>query len=227
MVMLASAAGSILANCYYLRNPIDSWNLFPPADRPANTREAVERLILGILKAAAAFSIYSALYIANARLEGWGQKGAALACAFCIYPLAALDFPLMQGIFEVYHSTFVMHAKDAMEVKKIVNIIEEQAKNEGLQFYNSWGQCPPETRQRCLELIDIAKKDNPEVKKILEGLKLTIPQAWGLLMQGLKRLGISGVAEVVVVNLPTYFPQLFWLDRHMVNASTWLASRFV
>jgi len=85
MVMLASAAASILSNCYNLYNPTDSWRLFSPADRPANKQEAGERLILGILKATTAFSIYLALY-AGTHLERRELKGVVLACAFFISP---------------------------------------------------------------------------------------------------------------------------------------------
>ena len=112
--------------------------MFPPGGRPASRREAVERLMLGIIKATVTFSIYAALYVANVRLERWQQKGAALACAFFIYPLAAIDFPLMHGIFEFYHSIFVMHTKNEREFEKIVNIVVEQLKNERSRFYNLW-----------------------------------------------------------------------------------------
>ena len=86
---------------------------------------------------------------------------------------------------------------------------------------------PPETYQRFRELTKVARENHPEYKKILEGLELSVPQAWGVLMQGLKKLGMSCIAEAVVFNLPTRLPQLFWLDRQMISASKWLASRFV
>jgi hypothetical protein len=67
MVMLASAAASILSNCYNLEvvaklglalYVVARMRPVSPADRPANKQEAGERLILGISKATAAFSIY-------------------------------------------------------------------------------------------------------------------------------------------------------------------------
>ncbi len=229
MVMLASAAGSILSNCYNLCNPTDSWHLFKRADRPASQREAVERLILGILKATTAFSIYSALYVAQTRLERWELKGIAFASAFCICPSATVDFQLIRGLYEIYTALFVMHAKNREEINKITNKVIEQAKSEGYRFYGFVERYlykiggPPETIKRCRELAEIAAK-TPEVKLILERVEPRIRQSWKLLKQGGKRLGISVAIEIALVNMPARLPQLFWLDRKMVDVSKWLAS---
>jgi hypothetical protein len=71
-----------------------------------------------------------------------------LACAFCISPLATIDFQLIHGVYEVYTDLLML-------------------------------------------------------------------------------LGMSIAAEIVVAHLPTHLPQLFWLDRKMVDFSKWLASRLV
>lgn len=232
MLMLASGVGSILRNAYYLCNPTDSWHMFDLADRPSTTRETVERLILGMLKVTTALSIYSALYVANARLQRWEPKAGVMACAFCIYPLATLDVPLMKGIFEAYTALFVMHRKNAEEVNKIGKKIREQAQSEGYRFYNSWERfwyktdCPPETDKRCLEIADIVKQ-TPEVKQILERINPLIKQSYQLLIKGSKKFGISCASEIVITSLSSRLPQLFWLDGQLVKASRWLASRIV
>jgi len=150
-----------------------------------------------------------------------------LACAFCIHPLAAIDFPMIQGIFEVYTSTFVMINKSGKEVNKIVDTIKKQVEKEGFQLRDFWGKCPPKTHQRCVELLTIAQRDNPEVKKIFESFKFTLNQVKELLIQGFKKLGTSCVVEMIVVNWSTHLAPLFLLDRQLANVSKWVASRSV
>ncbi len=232
MVMLASAAGSILSNCYYLYNPTDSWNLFKRADHPASQREAVECLMFGILKATAAFSIYSALYVAQTRLERWELKGIAFASAFCVYPLATIDFQLIRGLYEVYTALFVMHAKNEQEMDKIHGKIIEQVKGEGYRFYNFWERslygksCPPETLKRWGDLTEIVGK-TPEVRQVVQRMKPLILQSGELYNQGFNKFCVSLAIEIVVNNLTTRLPQLFWLDRKMVDFSRCLATRLV
>ena len=218
MAVMASAVGSILSSGYNLYNN-------PAEDK----QEAVEGLLLGILKATAAFSIYLALYVAETRLESWELKAVALGCAFCVSPLAAVDFQLILGVCEVYTS-FAMHVKNRKEIKKIYDKVIEQAKAEGYRFYSYlerrflYGtRCPPETEKRCRELSEIAGK-NPEVKLVVERVTPLIVQSEELVKQGSKRLAISGVAEIALANLTTRLPQLFWLDRKMGDFSKWIAS---
>ncbi len=229
MVIVASAMVKVLENIYHLRNPTGSWRL---DEKPRPTKkEAVEALILGITKTIAVFSIYGALYFANSILERRELKVMAWASAFCVYPLAALDFQGICGVFELY-TCFSIHGVYMKEINNVIDKIWEQMKSEGCRFYNYWDVRrwfwgiggPPETVKRGAELIEITR-NTPEWTLMMQRLRPSIKQAWELGRQGLARFGISFIAAEVLTNFYPSSSQLFWLDRKMVDFSKWLAPR--
>ncbi len=244
LLLTVGAAGNILKNSYLLINPTDSWNYVttyhsaPQAPTPPVVRvpdplpakkEVVERLILGIIKVIAAFSIYTVLYMADTYLKRSDLKALASVCTFCVYPFATLDYNFFRGLHTMYNG-LLYSAEGVNELKQIQNQALTQAQREGHYIPQNLKWLSPQARKRFDDIFKelFAKHDKTSIDTAFK-------TANEFYFYGGIRSAINGIGGVLFYeycdrtkySYSRLKQRLFWLDRKMVDVSKWVASHVV
>jgi len=199
----------------------------------------MEGLILGITKAIATFSAYSACYAAYFLIKRRELQVVVVALTSCAHPLAVLDIvgtsSCAFGFFKIAKA-FYLHEIARKPFLIWQQAAEDQARREGHKFYNFIEQvfyggkvrCPgPASTNARIKEIMLATEEQymaTAAKSHMREFAIKSNMEW---RPGKRFLGLGVLSSTIGVVCKNQFPNLFWLDRKMEAFSQWAAPHIV